>query len=1088
MSDLNDNQINRYFFYFFEQEYSKVIFISFMIFSFSVSVFAASENSDDKKGPKKEKEVNIGDVGNTEYQSIKNPEGEQEKLQPQGPTVQIHATEKKISKKIVESREKQIELLKKLLSLGPDPKEIADLKFRLAELFWEKSKYYFFQYNELDEKIQASKSAEEKKEFKKNREGFFKDSATWRKRAVKLYEEIINESPGYHRLPEVLFHYALNQWEEKQFEDSLKYFRRIIKDYPNHPLHAKAWLRFGEYYFLEGDFHRAIKSYEASAKLNDKETQTYSIYKEAWCYYNLSEFEKAIEKFREVLKLSDGAGQMSKTSRIALRKEALKDILLSYSHVGNPEKAKMFFNSLGKGEADWMIPALANLWFEQGKNSEALYLYRQLLKEEPKSPKVPLRQARIVELAARLGDRDLVVHECKKLVEICMVSGGQKIESDVSKTKDKEFSTNYSADIQEARQLVEAVIRRFATTWHSESTKTKNETTMKQSSELYELYLKLFVESKYGYTMKFNYGDLLFRMNEFEKAAKTLMEVVYAKKGGKHEQEAIEDAVHAYDEAMQDATIKYPEKPKDKLPQETPLPPLLAEYVKAIDYYLTHFSQDAKYGPEIRYKSAKFYYDFNHLEESLKRFSIIIDKYPTHANAEVSVELTADIYNAYKDWVRMEEWASKMIKRKALIQNRPNLKKNLESYLEHAAFALATQKDKDGKEHSSNYLQYVKKYPKTKLGDRALYNAANLLDKEGNPKEGVKVRQQLIDTYPDSEFAKDSYRFFIDDLERKGKYTQAAKYLEQYVAKYPQESFAQEALLVAAMYRDVLGQTDVAMKHQTDLIAKYPKSEKTPEIILDLAENYIKQKKLGKAAESYELLISKYSNKLPLVMIALMKQYEVFQQMREDGKANRSKNIFEKKYKDWKNQKTPPKDDEFSPEVHQLAASIALEQVIESYEPYAKMSLESPDNEKKFKKSLDQKVQKRDLLMKEFEQVIKQYKEAHSVIASLYYIGKIWNNFGESLLNTPCPKVVASQGQCDEYRSTLDERAQPLKDNAKTFFRQAVEKSAELSTFNKYSKLAINEVEKEEVKAELMVKKDSYSPKSAAIMGAYSSL
>ena len=73
------------------------------------------------------------------------------KMTAGGPTLKYEQFRKKIEFKVAEKREEQITGIKRLLELGPDEREIPDLEFRLAELYYEKSRFYFFRAQEAED-------------------------------------------------------------------------------------------------------------------------------------------------------------------------------------------------------------------------------------------------------------------------------------------------------------------------------------------------------------------------------------------------------------------------------------------------------------------------------------------------------------------------------------------------------------------------------------------------------------------------------------------------------------------------------------------------------------------------------------------------------------------------------------------------------------------------------------------------------------------------------------------------------------------------------------------------------------------------
>src|SRR5690606_19642578 len=115
-------------------------------------------------------------------------------------------------------RGEAIEQLKAIIArLQPGPQK-SDALFQLAELWIEKSKYYYFQeWAELDKKLSAYRACQDEKgldacgpEPRINNH----QSELYRAEALRLYEQILKDSPTYSRKDEVLFALAVNLYEK----------------------------------------------------------------------------------------------------------------------------------------------------------------------------------------------------------------------------------------------------------------------------------------------------------------------------------------------------------------------------------------------------------------------------------------------------------------------------------------------------------------------------------------------------------------------------------------------------------------------------------------------------------------------------------------------------------------------------------------------------------------------------------------------------------------------------------------------------------------------------------------------------------
>ena len=77
-----------------------------------------------------------------------------------------------------------------LLDLGPKEEEIPDIRFRLAELYYEKSRFFFFRAQEADDKLQSA-SPGEKSALEDEKKAKTKESKAWVRQAIR--KEVLSE-------------------------------------------------------------------------------------------------------------------------------------------------------------------------------------------------------------------------------------------------------------------------------------------------------------------------------------------------------------------------------------------------------------------------------------------------------------------------------------------------------------------------------------------------------------------------------------------------------------------------------------------------------------------------------------------------------------------------------------------------------------------------------------------------------------------------------------------------------------------------------------------------------------------------------
>ena len=174
------------------------------------------------------------------------------------------------------------------------------------------------------------------------------DSRKWIRDAVLLYQEIDENYPQYERMPDVLYSLGRAFCGANSYRKALPVYRKLIKNHPKSQYVADAWLAFGEYYFelayeKDRDLNKALDAYEKAAQYQDNPIFGYAVYKQGWCYYNLTRHDKSAEKFKEVILYSELNADLLGEKRITLAKEARKDFILAYAQYGSSRKASAEF-------------------------------------------------------------------------------------------------------------------------------------------------------------------------------------------------------------------------------------------------------------------------------------------------------------------------------------------------------------------------------------------------------------------------------------------------------------------------------------------------------------------------------------------------------------------------------------------------------------------------------------------------------------------------------------------------------------------------------------------------------------------------
>lgn len=971
--------------------------------------------------------------------------------------------------------------LDSILKQNPPEADKPDLLFQKAEFFLEEAQFHFFEGMELDTKIAEALdkgddalvlSAQEEKDK------FLEVSKKWGGDALKIYETIEKKYPKYERMPDVLYSMGQAYWDRNDHKKALVVYRRLIKDFPKSQYIPDAWLAFGEFYFQhapdeEKDVKKALDAYIEAAKNEQSQIFGYATYKQGWCYYNLTRFDKATEKFKEVILYSQvDAAKLGKRG-IGLAKEARKDYVLAYAQWGSGDKAPAEFKQVAEDAANLrqMLERLADIYYGDGKDRDAIITYQTLMKVAPESTKNPLYQGKIVKLASRIGEKRQVVGQARKLLDeykrVRNINAGLK-EGDPKKDE-------VTSDLRAADDLSDNTLRYLATTWHNEAKKTLQTETFEYSYELYGDYLDLFPERKEAYEMRFFYAELLFRLEKFEQAGEQYVKVYLVDKKGKWAEASAEEAVRSYDEVVKDFDRankgKAAAAPGDAL-KERPIPEVKMKLLAACKNYVEAYPK-GKIATEAEYKIARTFWEYNYFKESTPRFLQFVDRHPEHmkiagndaglkerveARTIQAANLTLDTYAQLDDHENINKTARLFLGYSYLTKNEDFLKV-LKEVIENSSFKLIQryENEKQWEEAAKRYLAFTDEFPKSVYADKALANAAAMFTRAGSLDRAIKVRIRLVNDFKESPLVPDQMYAVAATYEQIVAYKDAAAWLEKFHEKYGKDPAnkerARDALFNASIYRHGTGDTKQAVADRELYLKTYPDAKDAEDVSYSIATAWEESLNYKKAVEAYDDFADKWRKKNPAR--ALNAQYKALR-LREKAKVGKTE--LEKAFRGVEIQSSQykksgkPLDDVGDP-----LALVAFKNADEVLEKYKALKIAKPDKPAEFKKTLEQKRKAKEAVDAAYLEVVK-LKSAEWAVASLFRNGEATADLVKSILAVPPPKGLTDE-QSNLFKSKLEEQTLPIEEAAANYMALCLDKSAEFAVFNEWTRKCLGYLE-----------------------------
>jgi TolA-binding protein len=796
----------------FCRTFARVLALGLVVAAPAVAHADEAANSGKARYTKQEKEIQGATQTNLTKPAAPPPEKKET-----GPTITVDQFIFQKQGQIQKLVDAQIIKMRRLLQVtqDDDPQK-PDFWFRLGELYAEKQRYYFSTAHSMDQKIFDAQGSQ-KATLENQQKGYLQLQDRWLLEAVKGYIAA-TKFKKYERMDEVLFKLAYLLTSVKKEDQAREFFLRLIKDYPDSKYIPDAYLSFAEYYFDKAEMDAALKFYEKVEQFPKASVYPYAVYKKGWCYVNMGDYKTALETFVGVVRMTqEGHINVNKNQKESLQKEAKKDIVKAYAHVGGPDKAWEFFQRTGGDFAPKMMEALAELYWEQGKFPDSTRVYRKVISMNMDSPRICEWQNKVVRNTLSSGSKRDQVQEIERLGAVYDKVGEMK----AGVKKDQ---------MEECRNAFHDTSKELALIWHKEAQRTKNSDTYALDKFVYKVFLDHFPSDKDAYDMGFYYGELLWTLENWKDAAEQYTKVVEMNPKGKYVKDAAYAAVLAWKNALNvddHEQAELVQSDRDKLKEKGgKLEPLkIPEYqqkmIDAFDTYLKYVP-DAKETVTIMYRRARIFYEYNHFAEAAPLFQEIVDKHCDDELAIYSANLLLDSLNAQGKTKEVVENVDKFLDKQCLMKD-PEFGKQMISLRSDTYDMEGHEFEKlhNFKECGRSMIAAAESLPEHPKHAERLWNAGQCFQNAHLVGQALKARLELIKDHPKDPLAQKALFRVAAGYHQLAYYSKAAENYEDFANKFPGEKKATDALGNATTFRIGLGEGDKAIADMESYVKFY---------------------------------------------------------------------------------------------------------------------------------------------------------------------------------------------------------------------------------------------------------------------------
>ena len=926
-------------------------------------------------------------------------------------------------------RDEAIRLLRQFLAGNPTGAGRADGLFKLAELLWEDSRRkYIARMDVYERKVEACRQRRATCGAPPHEPEL--DLAE----PEALYKSILDHHPDYPRTDLVLYLVGFAAREDGRTEEALAYFQRVIAEHPRSPLYADAWMMIGENQFALTHWQEARAAYAHVLERPGAASFDLALFKSAWCDWKLGEMDRAARRFKLVLDLAAEAersgSERERRRRSQLRDEALEYLVVVFSEDERvaPRDVYDFLASIG-GErySEAVLVRLADLFFDQAAYDRSIATHRFLIEVDPTRLDAARHQRRIVDAELAALDSGKALAEMKVLAENYGPGSAWAVAN----------RPGHPREVARTVDSIEELVRQTAKGFHAEAQAREkahgrpDAASYQRAADTYAYYLTQFGRHRRAIEVRFLRAEiLLFKLKMYEAAGDEYLAVGKTTPVGKYHKDALFKAMDAYKKARPPGALAAGRRE---------LLPVDRKFAEAIDLYATLFPADKDIVGVI-YENGELFYRYGDYDEAIKRFGLIVTRYPDDPNAGAAGDRILEGLNRAADYENIETWARKLKKARAFQSREQQTRLDrliVESILKSGEKYGAAG---DPAKAARFYLRVPTEFPGHPLAPKALFNAGVMLEKARRPEEAAQQYMVLADRYKKSELAERAAFTAAQVLESVASFDRAAEAYELVAERYPDGPHGADARFNAGVLRQALAQPKRAIDHYQAYATRYRRTVRdAEEVAFRVAVVREDAGDCARAERDYGEYLTRYGrggHALEAMMRAGRCAYR-------QGQLARAEHRFDDVVKRWKHAPAAERRAQVA-----AAAEARYYQGELLYRKYDRIGLDV--RPRALGRTLKQKMKLLDQASVIYLDVV-SYRDPQWATAALYRIGAVMEGFARSLREAPTPSGLSAAEQ-KLYREQLDNEVITIEEKAIELYTVGYHKALALKVYGEFTR------------------------------------
>jgi len=981
-----------------------------------------------------------------------------------------------------------IDRFERFVAKYPDnPVHTPDAMFRLAELYYERGATDYAdaqdRYNEERRLYERGRIPSEPQPPQRD----YSDS-------VRIYNQLIARFGEIYRYTDAVY-YLLGYVQQEQGDDmaARQTWLALVERFPQSEYGAEVSLRVGEIYFDYGEFAEAARIYQRALAYQDSRFYDKALYKLAWTYFQMYDYDRAIRTFKDLIGWYDENAEVGGLTVAALREEAIEYLARSLAEddwdndgIEDPDagvgRALAYLSDGLPFETDIIAKYAESLYdlHDRRKYHEAIEVYRELIRREPRALRAVEFQQQIIRIFDILRDIESATRERQLLAD--MFSPGSEWER---------HNRRNLKEVAEATNAVESAMRRRALFLHQRAQELRAEAALDERPELlleafdhyrkaaaaYRDYLAKYPSEPASYEMRFFLAETLYYSDQFSPAARAYLEVARDTHHSRFREPSAFAAVRAFEQVLEaDVAAGQlppkadPNRPWDPPPRAEagdsevrrvaaePMPAGVADWFGAVDFYVVRdIRRDGSRRPQVAfaYQAAEMSMRYSDYEEARRRFRQVIACFPEDP---LAADALANILNTYRDendFPSLERWANIA---EGLELGDPELTAQIRERIK--VFKLGAQfqraevllEEDRFVEAAREFERIADENPGIAFLDKAYFNAAKAYNEAKYYESASRIFERLVNEprFKDSEFYNDSLFELAENYKLFFNFESAVSTFLRFFSRTEgtDEANRPYALYTAALLKEYSGEQARAARTYERYAEVFQDRADSANALFRAAEIYGELQQRNDQRRILQLFVRRFNDTEGMGVRVLQATLRLGDLALEDRRTRDALNHYREVLREYQargfEQGTP---------AAAIAAEARFKIVERTFEAYTSIRLTENMTGPRMQQEFARKLKMLQELELAYGEIL-PYGSLDWNIAAYYRLGDIYRDFAQTLYQAPTPRGL-SDDELDIYYTQVEDEGLKLENVAIERFERTVVEAGRLRVTNEWARRAL---------------------------------